>query len=125
MIGGKPPLVDKIGTIEHEIATNKRFNYSNLSSKASRFVPPKWLVVRTPIKNVPPYAYKVREKIQRVTHPAYVIFGSHFQVDITERSAADFTAYRYNTDCSLQNNRKTIKKCISETTLTYHDSFSK
>jgi hypothetical protein len=34
-IGGRPLAVDRVGTIEHEIATNKRFNYSysNLSQE--------------------------------------------------------------------------------------------
>jgi hypothetical protein len=35
MVGGKPLAVDRVGTIEHEIATNKCFNYSysNLSQE--------------------------------------------------------------------------------------------
>ena len=102
-IGGRPLLVDEVGTIRHEVATNARFNYSNISSKADRFAPPKWLVARCKDKNIPPYVYKV---------------------DKTERSAVDFTAYRYNTDCSLINRTKTLAKTLAETTVTYNDCFS-
>ena len=58
-VGAAPLNVEEVGTIKHEVASNPRYNYANLSSKSSRFVPPKWLVVRKKERNVPPYTYKV------------------------------------------------------------------
>ena len=52
-------MVDKVGTIEHEVTTD-RYEYSNISSKESRFVPPKWMIARYKDKNIPPYTYPVR-----------------------------------------------------------------